>query len=87
MVVLSKVFEIDPSDRGVFEELMNHNRAEGRTPELVSVLNAYLSACQLGITLASLALGWIGEPALARLLEKPLSGFSDTVRHGIAFAT
>ena len=39
---------------------------------LVSVhsrLDAYLSACQLGITLASLALGWIGEPAFAHLLE------------------
>lgn len=34
-------------------------------------LDAYLSACQLGITLASLALGWIGEPAFAHLL-KPL---------------
>lgn len=30
-------------------------------------LDAYLSACQLGITLASLGLGWIGEPAFARL--------------------
>jgi CBS domain containing-hemolysin-like protein len=34
-------------------------------------LDAYLSACQLGITLASLGLGWIGEPAFARLLEGP----------------
>ncbi|MFI4970060.1 MAG: hemolysin family protein [Lysobacterales bacterium] len=34
-----------------------------------SRLDAYLSACQLGITLASLALGWIGEPAFAHLLE------------------
>lgn len=51
---------------------------------LVSVhdrLDAYLSACQLGITLASLALGWIGEPAFARLLE-PLF-----VRFGISAET
>lgn len=32
-------------------------------------LDAYLSACQLGITLSSLGLGWIGEPAFAHLLE------------------
>ena len=32
-------------------------------------VNAYLSACQLGITLASLALGWLGEPAFAALFH------------------
>lgn len=32
-------------------------------------LDAYLSACQLGITLASLGLGWVGEPAFAKLIE------------------
>ena len=35
-------------------------------------IDAYLSACQLGITLASLALGWVGEPAFAHLVEQPL---------------
>ncbi len=32
-------------------------------------LDGYLSACQLGITLASLGLGWVGEPAFAHLLQ------------------
>lgn len=36
-------------------------------------LDAYLSACQLGITIASLGLGWIGEPAFAELLRPFLS--------------
>ena len=44
--------------------------------DVTSKLDAYLSACQLGITLASLGLGWLGEPAIASLLE-PL--FSNTV--------
>lgn len=34
-----------------------------------SNLDVYLSACQLGITLASLGLGWVGEPAFSELLE------------------
>jgi CBS domain containing-hemolysin-like protein len=51
-------------------------------------LDAYLSACQLGITLASLGLGWVGEPAFAELLT-PLLGMlgieSEKLVHGIAF--
>jgi len=54
--------------------------------KLVDNLNAYISATQLGITLSSLALGWIGEPAVAHLLEIPLKGrISETLLHTISF--
>jgi CBS domain containing-hemolysin-like protein len=43
-------------------------------------LDAYLSACQLGITLASLALGWIGEPAFAGLIEPGLAALGSWAR-------
>lgn len=51
-------------------------------------LDTYLSACQLGITLASLGLGWIGEPAFARLLHPVFSLVgvdSAELIHGISF--
>ena len=51
-------------------------------------LDAYLSACQLGITLASLGLGWVGEPAFAHLLAPLLEYIgisSPELLHGIAF--
>src|ERR1043165_7531448 len=72
------------------ETLANQgSRTAKRLMQLLQNLNAYLSACQLGITLASLGLGWIGEPAIARLLEGPLAGLSETARHivaiGVAF--
>jgi CBS domain containing-hemolysin-like protein len=53
-----------------------------------SQLDAYLSACQLGITLASLGLGWVGEPAFAKLMEPvfALVGItSPQIIHGVSF--
>src|SRR3954452_4367666 len=46
-------------------------------------LSEYLSACQFGITLTSLGIGFLGEPAIAKLLE-PLLG--NVISHGVAVA-
>lgn len=52
------------------EELVEAGvRRAPATREALRHLDAYVSACQLGITLASLGLGWVGEPAFARLFE------------------
>lgn len=63
---------------------------------MLNNLNAYISATQLGITLSSLGLGWIGEPAVATLLEPFLLWVgqstgatflsSGPILHGISFA-
>lgn len=58
-----------------------------RLLRLLDNLNAYISATQLGITMASLALGWIGEPVFAHMLEAPLKGrVSEVTLHTISFA-
>src|ERR671923_2441462 len=45
-------------------------------------LDEYLSACQVGITMASIGIGFLGEPSLAQLLEPIFGGLS----HGLAVA-
>lgn len=57
-------------------------------------LDAYLSSTQLGITLASLGLGWVGEPAIAHLIVEPAfqwlglgnAWYKGALSFGIAFA-
>ena len=63
-----------------------HRRAK-TVRHVIAHLDRYLSAAQLGITLASLALGWVGEPVFAALLS-PVMGWlqveSEQVRHTVA---
>ncbi|AZN42245.1 hemolysin family protein [Paenibacillus albus] len=49
--------------------VLDGNRRARFASQLTSNLDAYLSACQLGITLASLGLGWVGEPAIGHVIE------------------
>jgi CBS domain containing-hemolysin-like protein len=67
------------------------NRTAEAAKHVVGHLDAYIAACQLGITMASLALGWIGEPAFAHLIEPPLEALVGQVApaaaHGIAVGT
>ena len=54
---------------------------------IIKKLDSYLSATQLGVTLASLALGWVGEPAFEHLIEPRLAFlgvYSVAVAHTIA---
>lgn len=66
----------------------NGNLSARLAKNITNNLNAYLSACQLGITLASLGLGWIGEPAIAAILGPILKnglGLNDIVVQSISF--
>ena len=63
------------------------SRAARLTIRMLDHLEAYLAACQLGITMASLGLGWVGEPAVAALLEPMFraAGMSEALLHTVAF--
>ena len=70
--------------------LVNAGQRRAKTAQLIlHRLDSFLSAAQLGITLASLGLGWIGEPVFSALLQPVFGWFdieSESVRHGLAFA-
>ena len=73
--VLSE-FAIVKIRRSRLEELSRREVPSAKLAlKITGKLDSYLSATQLGITLSSLGLGWVGEPAIARLLEKPFKYF------------
>ena len=71
------------------ERLVNEGKASaGLVREATRRLDAYLAVCQLGITISSLSLGALGEPAIASLIVEPLLepfALPEGVIHTIAF--
>lgn len=63
-------FAIVKVRRSQLEPLAEKNNISAKTAvKLLANLDAYLSASQVGITMTSLGLGWVGEPVTAKLLE------------------
>ncbi len=61
-------------------------RGADRALEELGRMDEYLSACQVGITMASIAIGFLGEPSIAQLVEPIFGGLSHGVAVGISIA-
>ncbi|MEE8349714.1 MAG: hemolysin family protein [Acidobacteriota bacterium] len=85
--VASEFSIVKVRDSRIRELIQQGNGRARRAHKLVKSMDEYLSATQLGITLASLALGWVGEPAFASLFEPlfvGLGGMSPIATHSLA---
>ncbi|MFD3450238.1 hemolysin family protein [Microbacteriaceae bacterium 4G12] len=70
------------------DQLANEgNKAALAARTIISNLDVYLSASQLGITITSLGLGWLGEPTIQRLLDPLFYKFhvAETLAHTLSF--
>jgi CBS domain containing-hemolysin-like protein len=63
------------------EEAEEGRRGAGMVLRQLDDLSKYLAACQLGITFTSLGIGFLGEPAVASLIEEALG---ESVPHGVS---
>jgi magnesium and cobalt exporter, CNNM family len=82
-VFVAAEFALVRSRRSKVEQLASEG-SRGATAVLYELdrIDEYLSACQLGITMASIGIGFLGEPAVAQLIEPIFGGLS----HGVAVA-
>src|SRR6266511_1582319 len=82
-VFVAAEFALVRSRRSRIEQLAAEGaRGAGGVLEQLDRIDEYLSACQLGITMASIGIGFLGEPAVAELIEPAFGGIS----HGVAVA-
>jgi CBS domain containing-hemolysin-like protein len=82
-VFVAAEFALVRSRRSRIEQLASEGmRGATGVLEQLDRIDEYLSACQLGITMASIGIGFLGEPAVAELIEPIFGGIS----HGIAVA-
>jgi len=76
-------FALVRSRRGTLEQEAKEGKRGARVAvEIMGDLSRYLSSCQLGITLTSLGIGFLGEPAVADLVEPVFGNLS----HGVSLA-
>jgi magnesium and cobalt exporter, CNNM family len=76
-------FALVRTRRGKIEQLAEEGeRGAEEVIEQLDKIDESLSACQIGITMASIGIGFLGEPSLAALLEPAFGGLS----HGLAVA-
>jgi CBS domain containing-hemolysin-like protein len=76
-------FALVRARRSRLEEVRGDDRRAVVALREIDSISEYLSSCQLGITLASIGIGFLGEPALAGLLEPVFGG---PLSHGAALA-
>jgi CBS domain containing-hemolysin-like protein len=77
-------FALVRSRRSQMEKLAEEgSRGAAQALNAIERIDEYLSAAQVGITMASIGLGFLGEPALAKLIEPIFGGIAS---HGIAVA-
>jgi CBS domain containing-hemolysin-like protein len=80
-------FALVRARRSRLEEMATEGRrGAGRALHTFDDLNQYLSACQVGVTLASLGIGFLGEPAIAELIEPAFGGLSHAAAAAISIA-
>lgn len=80
-------FALVRSRRGRIEKLAREGQSGAEAVvEQLERIDESLSACQVGITMASIGIGFLGEPSLARLLEPVFGGFSHGLAVGLSLA-